>query len=347
MQINEFRLRSLIKGLLLKEATDYKQYSNKGIPKGAIKKIQEITKTITIHTAVKPKVKIAVLVAHEPSVKEVFKKLKAESFGFFGVDNKKVKDFISTIESAVNSSGRKIIKFKEAGIGSIHSGVQIEERLIILMNAGMISSAKIMDKARELEPKYTEVKVGNKTITRSIYGDTIKHDAIIPKIKAKDKEEEKVDGDSAKAKPKKKSTSSNSVKKLQKLIGHSPANGVWSGTDKSWAAWCDKTLTDFSDDDLKLVKSSWKKYANQTDRKPTLSGMIEFVKDKNLIIQEEQDDQVSQWRKGLEKVYGSDDRLSDILQQFDNYISKGYAPSTASNAIKRSYGRALGESPRP
>ena len=86
---------------------------------------------------------------------------------------------------------------------------------------------------------------------------------------------------------KKKSSGNSKVRELQELIGHEPVNGVWSGTDKTWAAWVDKNKSGIPsvmpDDDktIELIKSSWKKASAKSNGTYTgnIDGMIKFVKD--------------------------------------------------------------------
>lgn len=104
------------------------------------------------------------------------------------------------------------------------------------MNAGLIGSSAIMDKAASLEDKYKEVKANGKTIKRNKFGDTTILDPKFDKLKPAEKDQE----GAVAAKKKKKGLSSSAkdkVKKIQTIIGVD-ADGSWGPkTTTAWKAW--------------------------------------------------------------------------------------------------------------
>ena len=169
------------------------------------------------------------------------------------------------------------------------------KRLLANTSLGQPDIKKIIELAIQIH-KNREFNLGDKTTSNADNRDrqrlTIE---VFEKFRDfKESEEDSNDNDmsgdeslsATKQNPKpeqKKTASGNSkIKELQKLIGHTPANGVWRGTNKTWAKWIESNKTKITGDiDIDLVKKNWKKAteAMHNAYPGTLSGMIKFVND--------------------------------------------------------------------
>ena len=148
----------------------------------------------------------------------------------------KDKGFKNSLVTNIRKLDKAQTTFSNAGITSIHSGVRAEANVFLLMNAGLIGSSEIMDKAGSLEGKYKEVKANGKTIKRDKYGDTTILDPKFDKLKPAEKDQE--GGVAVKKKKKGLSSSGKTkVKKIQNIIG-AEEDGSWGPkTTTAWKAW--------------------------------------------------------------------------------------------------------------
>jgi len=245
MKINENQIRKIVRKHLLVENVSLIQDTLSDIKTGykalkspEKKRLKALLGSLTIAYKHMPNTKnpddgeYAVIVL-QTNVNTIISKLKSETKTFKGED-KIYRDKLSTSLEQLNN---KVIKFRDVGISTIHNGVRVQANVILLMFSGLISSAKIVDKAEELKPKYASVRADGKTIKRSNYGDTITIDPKLPDAKKTTKSSGQAS--SKKKAPQKRKTSSlefavsDEVKAIQKTVG-APSAKTKKGADGKW-----------------------------------------------------------------------------------------------------------------